>query len=99
MVVSQLLDEDWAPTANPASNASTGAIDGVLHLTADLARRLIGAHQAAAALIIAGDWTSMRKYFSQVASAIGVDLRDSMKYDSVIKVAFPFRAIKKQERK
>jgi len=99
VVVSQLLDEDWAPTANPASNASTGAIDGVLHLTADLARRLIGAHQAAAALIIAGDWTSMRKYFSQVASAIGVDLRDGMEYDSVIKGAFPFRAIKNQERK
>src|SRR6266571_3274725 len=99
VVVSQLLDEDWTPTADPSSNALTEAIDGVLHLTADLARRLIGAHQAAAALIIAGDWTSMRKYFSQVASAIGVDLRDSMKYDSVIKVAFPFRAIKNQERK
>ena len=27
---------------------------------------------------------------------IGVDLWDSMKYDSVIKVAFPFRAIKKK---
>ena len=64
VVVSQLLNEDWTPTADPASNAFTEAIDGVLHLTADLARRLIGAHQAAAALIIAGDWTSMRKYFS-----------------------------------
>lgn len=64
VVVSQLLDEDWTPTANPSSNALTEAIDGVLHLTADLARRLIGAHQAAAALIIEGDWTHMPKYFS-----------------------------------
>ena len=64
VVVSQLLDEDWTPTADPSSNAFTEAIDGVLHLTADLARRLIGAHQAAAALIIEGDWTRMRKYFS-----------------------------------
>jgi hypothetical protein len=29
----------------------------------------------------------------------GVDLLDSMKYDSVIKIAFLFRAIKNQERK
>lgn len=64
VVVSQLLDEDWTPTADPASNALTEAIDGVLHLTADLARRLIGAHQAAAALILEGDWTRLRKYFS-----------------------------------
>jgi GAF domain-containing protein len=64
MVVSQLLDDDWTPTADPSSNAFTEVIDGVLHLTADLARRLIGAHQAAAALIIKGDWTTMRKYFS-----------------------------------
>ena len=35
-----------------------------LSRSADLARRLIGAHQAAAALIIEGDWTSTRKYFS-----------------------------------
>lgn len=64
VVVSKLLDEDWTPSANPTSNAFTEAIDGVLHLTVDLARRLIGAHQGAAALIIEGDWTSMRKYFS-----------------------------------
>jgi GAF domain-containing protein len=64
MVVSQLLDEDWTPTPDPAASALTEAIDGVLHLTADLARRLIGAHQAAAALILEGDWTSLRKYFS-----------------------------------
>ena len=64
VVVSQLLDEDWTPTPDPSSNALTEAIDGVLHLTAELARRLIGAHQAAAALIIEGDWTSLRKYFS-----------------------------------
>ena len=40
------------------------AIDGTLHLAAELARRLIGAHQAAASLIIAGNWKGMRKYFS-----------------------------------
>jgi hypothetical protein len=52
VVVSQLFDEDWTPTADPSSNAFTETIDGVLYLTADLARRLIGAHQAAAAQII-----------------------------------------------
>src|SRR5260370_29949149 len=64
VVVSQLLGEDWTPTANSSSNAFTEATDGVLHLTADLARRLVGAHQAAAALIFEGDWTRLRKYFS-----------------------------------
>ncbi|GHO60433.1 GAF domain-containing protein [Ktedonobacter robiniae] len=64
VVVSQLLDDDWTPTPDPSSDDFTKAIDGVLHLTADLARRLIGAHQAAAALIIKDDWTTMRKYFS-----------------------------------
>ena len=64
MVAAQPLDEDWTPTDNPSSDALNEAIDGVLHLTADLARRLIGAHQSAAALIIDGNWESMRKYFS-----------------------------------
>src|SRR2546423_14700126 len=64
VVISQLIDDDWTPISEPSSTAMTQAIDGVLHLTADLARRLIGAHQAAAALVIEGDWTTMRKYFS-----------------------------------
>src|SRR5260370_7895847 len=64
VVVSQLLDEDWTPTANPSSNAFAEAIDGVLHLTADLARRLIGAHQAAAALIFEVDCASIHQDLS-----------------------------------
>ena len=64
VVISQLIDDDWTPMTDPTATAMTQAIDGVLHLTADLARRLIGTHQAAAALVIEGDWTTMRKYFS-----------------------------------
>ena len=64
VVTSQALDDDWSPTPDAPTTDFTTAIDGVLHLTADLTRRLIGAHQAAAALIIEGNWKGMRKYFS-----------------------------------
>lgn len=64
VVASQALDEDWSPVPDAPSTDFTTAIDGTLHLTAELARRLIGAHQAAASLIIAGNWKGMRKYFS-----------------------------------
>ena len=36
---------------------------------------------------------------SPVAEGVGVDHWDGLKYDSVIKVAFPLRATKNQERK
>jgi GAF domain-containing protein len=36
----------------------------VLHLTAALARHLVGSHQGAAALIVRDDWKNVRKYFS-----------------------------------
>ena len=96
VVVSQLLDEDWTPMADPSSNAFTESIDGVLHLTADLARRLIGAHQAAAALIIEGDWTTMRKYFSLSARyAAWYDYRTPAKgfgiHADVVKQNVPIR--------
>ena len=32
--------------------------------TVEVARNLVGAHQAAAALIVSGDWTDTRKWFS-----------------------------------
>ena len=63
-VTSRALDEDWSPAPDAPTTDFTTAIDGALHLTAELARRLIGAHQAAASLIIAGNWKGMRKYFS-----------------------------------
>jgi GAF domain-containing protein len=64
VVAHQALDEDWSPTPGAPTSDLTTAIDGTLHLTAELARRLIGAHQAAASLIIGGNWQGMRKYFS-----------------------------------
>src|SRR5213595_2751801 len=52
VVVQQMLDEDWTPSSDsPATHFST-AIDGALHLTAEVARHLIGAHQGAAAMIL-----------------------------------------------
>jgi GAF domain-containing protein len=39
-------------------------VDSTLQLCCELARGLIGAHQAAMSLIVAGDWAHARKYFS-----------------------------------
>ena len=64
VVAPQALDDDWSPTRDAKATDSTTAIDGTLHLAAELARRLAGAHQAAASLIIRGNWQGMRKYFS-----------------------------------
>ncbi|MDX2163515.1 MAG: GAF domain-containing protein [bacterium] len=47
------VDEAFAEGANQ-----------VLIRAAEIARQLIGAHQAAVAIIVQGDWTSVRKYFS-----------------------------------
>ncbi len=47
------IDEEFAEAANRTLSAA-----------AELARVLIGAHQAAIALIVQNDWTSVRKYFS-----------------------------------
>src|SRR6266511_1042578 len=38
-------------------------VDETLQTTCELARALIGAHQAAMGLIVAGDWPHARKYF------------------------------------
>src|SRR5215470_8694787 len=64
-LLSQLAHvDDWSPAPGSRASDFTTAIDGTLRLTAELARRLIGAHQAAASLIIGGNWKGMRKYFS-----------------------------------
>jgi GAF domain-containing protein len=39
-------------------------VDATLQTCCELARALIGAHQAAMSLIVAGDWVHARKYFS-----------------------------------
>lgn len=39
-------------------------VDATLQTTCELARALIGAHQGAMSLIVNGDWTHARKYFS-----------------------------------
>jgi GAF domain-containing protein len=39
-------------------------VDETLQTTCELARALIHAHQAAMSLIVAGDWSQARKYFS-----------------------------------
>jgi GAF domain-containing protein len=39
-------------------------VDHLLQTTCEVARALVGAHQAAMGLIVAGDWAQARKYFS-----------------------------------
>jgi hypothetical protein len=47
------IDEEFATAAN-----------GVLHQVAEVVPTLIGVHQAAIAIIVQTDWSSVRKYFS-----------------------------------
>ena len=61
---SPFLEPDWSPTPDPNPTPFTKAVDQVLHLTAELARHLVGSHQGAGALIVRGDWKDVRKYFS-----------------------------------
>lgn len=39
-------------------------VDHLLQTTCEVARALIGAHQAAMAMLVGGDWAKARKYFS-----------------------------------
>jgi hypothetical protein len=66
MVAQQTFDHtpaDWTPDATTLTDLDT-AIDHVLQVTTHIARDLIGAHQAAAAMINGGDWKTIRSYFS-----------------------------------
>ena len=56
--------QDWSPGSDVVTNPFFVQVDHVLQLTAELARELVGAHQSAAALIVSGDWSGARKYFS-----------------------------------
>jgi GAF domain-containing protein len=51
-------------SADHAQLEFEGRVDATLQTTCELARALIGAHQAAMSLIVNGDWTHARKYFS-----------------------------------
>ena len=54
---------DWTPDATSVTDFDA-AIDHVLQVTTHIARDLIGAHQSAAAMIVGGDWKTVRNYFS-----------------------------------
>jgi GAF domain-containing protein len=56
--------EDLGTLAPGQTEAFARRADEVLRHAADLARDLVGAHQAAASLIVAGDWSTARKAFS-----------------------------------
>jgi GAF domain-containing protein len=53
-----------AKAADEAAVEFESRVDATLQMTCELARALIGAHQAAMSLIVAGDWAHARKYFS-----------------------------------
>lgn len=57
------MPADWSPDGLSATDFDV-AIDHVLQVTSHVARDLIGAHQAAATMIIDGDWKTARGYFS-----------------------------------
>jgi GAF domain-containing protein len=64
-VITASVPADWTPgldAEKPTPFAE--AVDRVLHLTAEIARNLVGAHQGAAALLVSGDWKHARKWFS-----------------------------------
>src|SRR5947209_15244870 len=64
-LITASMPADWTPGSEAAEPTPfTVAVDRVLHLTAELARNLVGAHQGAATLIVSGDWSHARKYFS-----------------------------------
>jgi GAF domain-containing protein len=55
-----------APTdaAATATQEFEVRVDHLLQCTCEVARALVGAHQAAMAMLVGGDWTHARKYFS-----------------------------------
>lgn len=64
-LVTASVPADWTPGSDaPEPTPFTAAVDRVLHLTAEIARNLVGAHQGAATLIVSGDWKHARKWFS-----------------------------------
>lgn len=54
---------DWISGATAVTD-SDAALEHILQVTTQLARDLIGAHQAAATMVVGGDWKSARAYFS-----------------------------------
>ncbi len=52
------------PNPDPIDEAFADQANQVLSMAVDTARELIGAHQAAIAIIVQKDWSSVRKYFS-----------------------------------
>ena len=50
--------------ADPAREEFESRVDATLQTSCELARALIDTHQAAMSLIIKGDWSHARKYFS-----------------------------------
>lgn len=55
------MSEGETPKATEEFDAR---VDHLLQCTCEVARGLTGAHQAAMAMLVGGDWTQARKYFS-----------------------------------
>lgn len=52
------------PSPGPADEAFAAAADDVLAAATEVVRRTVPSHQAAIAIIVAGNWSTIRKYFS-----------------------------------
>jgi GAF domain-containing protein len=52
------------PNPDHIDEAFAAAANDTLRRAAEVARLMIGTHQAAIAIIVQGDWSSVRKYFS-----------------------------------
>lgn len=52
------------PTPGPADEEFAAAADDLLAAATEVVRRTVPSHQAAIAIIVTGDWSTIRKYFS-----------------------------------
>lgn len=53
-----------ADATTAAADEFDARVDHLLQCTCEVARALVGAHQAAMAMLVGGDWAQARKYFS-----------------------------------
>jgi hypothetical protein len=63
-VVSRSLPMSETTDSTAAAEEFDSRVDHLLQTTCEVARALVDAHQAAMAMIVAGDWSQARKYFS-----------------------------------
>ena len=62
--VTEATENPLMPDPDETDEAFATAANLALERAVEIARTLVGAHQGAAAIVVEGDWGSVRKYFS-----------------------------------